>query len=226
MVDLKRSAALLAALARGVPLAAAAEAADMDLPQAKAALADLADRLTTQAKKIEKTEREEAERMTRAAQKATNPDEIVFAFDGGSRGNPGPAVGVGMALDAGGTPLVERSRYFPEATNNVAEYHGLLAAIDLAKELKVRKLRLQGDSELIVKQLTGEYKVKHKNIIPLFVAALQKLRQFESWEIRHVRREQNQQPDDAVNRVLDQRAPKKKKVKDDLEAEIMGRGET
>lgn len=211
MVDLKRSAALLKALAAGVPLPAAAELADFDLPQAQAALLDMAERLQVQAKKIAKIEAVEEAKHENAPRRIVNPNDLVFAFDGGSRGNPGPSAGVGIALDASGAVLAERTRYLPEATNNVAEYHGLLAAIELARELKVKKLRLQGDSELVVKQLKGEYKVKNKNMIPLFIEAIQRLREFESWQVRHIPREENASADELANQVLDARAPKKKK---------------
>jgi ribonuclease HI len=220
VVDLPRAAALLKALAAGHALPVAAEKADLDLPQAKAILADLAARLTAQAAKVEKIERAEAARVARSADKAKSPDELVFAFDGGSRGNPGPSAGVGMALDAGGFAVAERSHFLPNATNNVAEYHGLLAAIDLAREMGVRRLRLQGDSELVVKQLLGEYKVKNKDLMPLVIAARNKLRDFANWEIRHVGRDENKEPDEAVNRVLDERAPKKAKKTADADEAV------
>lgn len=208
MIDLRRSAALLKALADGVPLRQAAEQADFDFSQACDALNDLAFRLNRQGKHQEEIESAERERMESAKKIATGKDDLIFVFDGGSRGNPGPAAGVAVALDGDGKTLIERGRFLEKDTNNVAEYHGLLLAIELAKELGVRRLRLQGDSELVVKQLRGEYKVKNKNLLPLFLAAIRSLREFPHWEIRHIRREENQVADDLVNRVLDERAPR------------------
>lgn len=210
MLDLRRAAALLKALADGVPLSQAAEQADFDLEQAREALQDLAYRLNRQGRHQEEVEAAEHRRMEKAKQVAAGCDDLVFVFDGGSRGNPGPAAGVAIALDANGESLVERSRFLDKNTNNVAEYHGLLLAIDLAREMGVKRLLLQGDSELVVKQLRGEYKVKNKNILPLFLAAVRALREFPHWEVRHIRREENRLADDLVNRVLDERAPRVK----------------
>jgi ribonuclease HI len=209
--DLRRSARLLDALAHGAPLAQAAERADFDLPQAKATLRELAERLNVQAAKVEKLKAEEERKRQRARHVAANTDEMFFVFDGGSRGNPGPAAGVALACDAGGGVLIERARFLEKSTNNVAEYHGLLLALELAAELGVKRLRLRGDSELVVKQLRGEYKVKHPHLKPLFIQALRGLRTFDSWDIRHIPREENEDADRYVNQVLNQHAPQTKK---------------
>ncbi len=212
MADPARAAILLRELARGRPLAEAAETADFDLDQAEAELNEMAERLDHRAKKL-RTENERAEKLTeRAAKAISDPDQLIFAFDGGSRGNPGPAVGVGLALDDEGARLAERSRYFPEATNNFAEYQGLLAAIELAAALKVKRLRLRGDSELVVRQMKGEYKIKHPDLIKLSIEAHRALRRFQSWTIAFVPRDKNSEADRAANRILNERAPKKKKA--------------
>jgi ribonuclease HI len=211
MADPARTAVLLRELSRGRPLAEAAETADFDLDQAQDALAELAERLGQRAKKLRREDERAERQAARAARTIGDPDKLVFVFDGGSRGNPGPAAGVGLALDEDGAALAERSRYFPEATNNFAEYQGLLAAIDLAAHLKVRKLHLRGDSELVVKQMNGEYKIKNPDLIKLSIEAHRALRQFQSWSISYLPRDKNNKADRAANRILNEKAPKKKK---------------
>jgi len=213
LVDLKRSAMLLQSLAEGKTLAEAAEQADLDLSQAKAALADLAERLENQAKKWQAELDRQFVAVESAKKEADDPDALIFAFDGGSRGNPGPAAGAAVAVDADGKVLLERFHYFPKATNNFAEYQGLIAAIEMAVELGVKHLGLQGDSELVVKQMRGEYKVKNKSLLRLYIEANNLLKPFAGWEIRYVPREENVLADQVVNRVLDEKAPKKKKNK-------------
>src|SRR5215212_5925458 len=92
-------------------------------------------------------------------------DEVItLQFDGGSRGNPGPA-GIGVVLRAAdGTPLVTLGRFIGRATNNVAEYKALITALEKAKELGARRVKILGDSELIVKQMRGEYRVKNPDL--------------------------------------------------------------
>src|SRR5438045_9228715 len=107
-------------------------------------------------------------------------ETLTLQFDGGSRGNPGPA-GIGVVLRAAdGTPLVTLGRYIGKATNNVAEYTALITALEEAKKLGARRVRIRGDSELVVRQMTGVYRVKHPDLIPLFRRA-QEL--FESFEV-------------------------------------------
>ncbi len=123
--------------------------------------------------------------------------------DGGSRGNPGPAaVGVVVA-GSGGEVLAERGELIGVATNNVAEWRAMLLGIALAAELGASELELVGDSELVVKQLRGEYKVKDAGLKPLHAEARAALAPFESWSARHVRREQNARADELVNETLD-----------------------
>ena len=127
--------------------------------------------------------------------------------DGASRGNPGPA-GAGIVLhDPQGRLLVNTGRYLGETTNNVAEYQALLLGLEEARKLEVQKLRIFADSELMVKQLTGRYRVKSPHLIPLWREALNALRQFETWGIAHVPREENHMADAAANRAIDQNAP-------------------
>src|SRR5215207_5937915 len=96
-------------------------------------------------------------------------DEVItLEFDGGSRGNPGPA-GIGVVLRSqDGTPLVTLGRFIGRATNNVAEYRALITGLQKAREMNVRKLDVRGDSELIVKQMKGEYRVKNPDLRALY----------------------------------------------------------
>jgi ribonuclease HI len=132
-------------------------------------------------------------------------DATLFA-DGGSRGNPGPAASGAVLLDAGGTLLQEVGVYLGVATNNVAEWTALLLGLEAAAERGVRRLAVRLDSELVVKQLRGEYRVKHVDLQPLYRRATKLLGQFEQVDIRHVPRKHNVLADRLVNRVLDQEA--------------------
>jgi ribonuclease HI len=127
--------------------------------------------------------------------------------DGASRGNPGPA-GAGIVLhDPHGRLRINTGRYLGETTNNVAEYQALLLGLEEARKLEVKKLRIFADSELMVKQLTGRYRVKSPHLIPLWREALNALNRLEAWDINHVPREENHLADAAANRAIDQNAP-------------------
>jgi ribonuclease HI len=129
--------------------------------------------------------------------------KLIVHVDGGARGNPGPAaIGVVVA-DAGGNVLDELAEAIGVATNNVAEYRAVLRAIERARGLDADELEIVGDSELVARQLTGAYKVKHPSMKPLYEEAVEGLRSFKRWEIRTVPREQNARADELVNRALD-----------------------
>ena len=134
---------------------------------------------------------------------AAAPLKLVVNVDGGARGNPGPAAIAAVVQDAQGGVLEERGERIGRATNNVAEYRALLLGIELAKKLGAGELELVGDSELVVKQVRGEYKVKDAGMRELHAQVKEALRDFESWSIRHVRREQNAEADRLVNLALD-----------------------
>jgi ribonuclease HI len=128
---------------------------------------------------------------------------VTVNVDGGSRGNPGPAAIAAVASDSSGKLLEERSKAIGEATNNVAEYRALLLGIELARELGADEIELVGDSELIVRQVRGEYKVKQEHLQPLHTKVADALRDFAKWSIRNVPREKNAEADRLVNEALD-----------------------
>ena len=127
-------------------------------------------------------------------------------MDGGSRGNPGPAAAAAVASTPDGDALVERTVYLGATTNNVAEYRGLLLGLELARELGAREVDVVMDSELVARQVGGEYKVKSAGLKPLFLEAMRALREFDRWSVRPVRREANERADELVNEELDQAA--------------------
>jgi ribonuclease HI len=136
----------------------------------------------------------------------TAPERVVVHVDGGARGNPGPAAVGAVATDPDGGVLAERNLYIGDATNNVAEYRAVLLGLELARDLGASKVEVVNDSELISKQIGGQYKVKHAGLKPLFLDTMRALRQFDSWEVRSVRRESNERADELVNEALDERA--------------------
>jgi ribonuclease HI len=126
--------------------------------------------------------------------------------DGGARGNPGPA-GVGVVLtDDAGNELDRANAYIGETTNNVAEYRALLLGLDRARALGVRDLEIVNDSELVARQLTGEYRVKKEDLRMLHAQAKQALEGFDRWSIRSVPRAKNEVADTLVNEAIDARA--------------------
>jgi ribonuclease HI len=128
---------------------------------------------------------------------------VVVHVDGGSRGNPGPAA-IGVVIsDPHGNVIDELAERIGVATNNVAEYRALLRALERAKELDASEVQIVGDSELVARQLTGAYKVKHAAMKPLHAQAIAALRGFERWGIRTVPRAENARADALVNAALD-----------------------
>ena len=133
------------------------------------------------------------------------PKRVIVNVDGGSRGNPGPAAIAAVATDPSGQILAERAETIGEATNNVAEYRALLLGIERARALGAGEIELVGDSELIVRQVLGEYRVKDPALRDLHARVREALDGFERWSIRHVRREENERADRLVNEALDAR---------------------
>lgn len=138
-----------------------------------------------------------------ATTKSGHASHCIIYTDGGARGNPGPAAAGGVILADDGTVVAEISEYLGVATNNVAEYRALLLALERALETGYRRADVCMDSELIVRQLNGHYRVKDAKIIPLYAKARHLLARFDDVSITHVRREQNQLADKLVNAALD-----------------------
>jgi len=128
---------------------------------------------------------------------------VVVHVDGGARGNPGPAAAGAVLSSPDGDVLDEASELLGVATNNVAEYRGLLLGLARAKSLGATEVEVVNDSELIAKQVNGDYKVKHAAMRPLYLDAMAALREFDSWSIRSVPRAQNADADALVNQALD-----------------------
>jgi ribonuclease HI len=125
-------------------------------------------------------------------------------IDGGSRGNPGPASYGVVIRDARGEIVAKLKKYIGRTTNNVAEYYGLIAALDYAQSHGIRALRIESDSELLVKQMRGQYKVKSDDLRPLFERAKKMSQTFEMFRIDHVYREQNREADTLANEAMDE----------------------
>jgi ribonuclease HI len=128
---------------------------------------------------------------------------VVVNVDGGARGNPGPAA-IGVVLSApDGTVLDELSERIGVATNNVAEYRAVIRGLERAKQLGATEVEIVGDSELVARQLSGAYKVKHPALRPLYEQARAALGGFGSWQVRNVPRAENAHADALVNAALD-----------------------
>jgi len=133
--------------------------------------------------------------------------------DGGARGNPGPAAYGVVIRDAQGEIVARLKKYIGQNTNNVAEYFGLIAALDYAETHGIRALRVESDSELMVKQMRGQYKVKSGDLRPLFERAKKMAQTLESFRIEHLRRDQNREADALVNQALDETSVPLRKAK-------------
>lgn len=133
----------------------------------------------------------------------TSSGTTVLRIDGGSRGNPGPAAFAVVVEGAGGARVDEFAKVLGVTTNNVAEYEGLLAALNYALRHKLPRVKVISDSELLVRQMQGRYKVKSEDLKPLFQQAQEMARKLEEFSIEHVRREQNREADRLVNEALD-----------------------
>jgi ribonuclease HI len=127
---------------------------------------------------------------------------LTVNVDGGARGNPGPAA-IGVVVREGNSIVEEVGEKIGNATNNVAEYRALLRGIELAAAHGASELELLGDSELVVRQVEGRYKVKNAGMKELHREVKQALAGFERWSIRHVRRAENADADRLVNEALD-----------------------
>jgi len=129
--------------------------------------------------------------------------KLVVHVDGGARGNPGPAAAGAVISTPSGEVLTDAAEAIGVATNNVAEYRGLLLGLQRARELGASEVEVVNDSELVAKQVNGVYKVKHRDMKPLHAAAMKALEGFDRWSIRSVPRAQNADADGLVNQALD-----------------------
>ena len=134
------------------------------------------------------------------------PEKVIAYTDGGSRGNPGPAAAGFVLSDNAGTPLLSKAFFIGKATNNVAEYTAIIRAIEAALQIGAQELTVFSDSELLVRQINGRYRVKSENMKPLYEQAVDLLGQFSNWKVRHIAREHNTQADALVNRAMDRKA--------------------
>lgn len=129
--------------------------------------------------------------------------KIIIHSDGGARGNPGPA-GIGVLLtNEQGVSVAEISNFIGRATNNQAEYQALLAGLEKAKSLGAEEVVCRLDSELVVKQLNHEYKVKNKDLAPLFLKVHNLITSFKKISFQHVPREMNKEADKLANEAMD-----------------------
>jgi len=144
------------------------------------------------------------DREPRAASRKPQAPLIVMS-DGAARGNPGPAGAGAVLLDASGRVLARLGRYLDTQTNNVAEYEGLLLGLRAAQEMGARRIEVRADSQLLIRQLEGSYRVKNERLKELFGEAKRLLRGFDEVSLRHVPREENELADEMSNRAIDER---------------------
>ncbi len=145
-----------------------------------------------------------------SAPSAPTNDWYTAHCDGGSRGNPGPAGYGAVVVDPAGQVVARLSRYLGRQTNNFAEYQGLLSVLQWAVQNNAKRLRVVSDSELMVKQMKGIYKVKHPGLLPLWQQAKQLAGQLQGFEMRHTLRGGNKEADQLANDAMDQGSGKRK----------------
>jgi formyltetrahydrofolate-dependent phosphoribosylglycinamide formyltransferase len=130
-------------------------------------------------------------------------DKIIIYTDGGSRGNPGPAAAAFILTGENGKRIAAQASFLGNATNNFAEYTAIINALQAAADAGAKSVAVNSDSELIVRQINGQYKVKTDSIRPLFRQAMELLAGFDGWTVQYIPREKNSRADDLVNRALD-----------------------
>lgn len=152
--------------------------------------------------------------MTVADQKEKKEAEAVLFCDGGARGNPGPAAAAFVLREAAGHqlgPVIARDGfYLGVATNNEAEYQAVTRGLEAALGKGIKRIEIRVDSELVARQLNGEYRVKNSRLQQLYARTIDLLNKFDQWEVLHVRRGANRDADALVNTVLDSRKRPKK----------------
>jgi len=130
--------------------------------------------------------------------------ELSIYTDGGARGNPGPA-GIGYVIFEGDRQIADHGEYIGETTNNQAEYKALIAGLTHAKKLGAESVKVFMDSELIVRQMRGEYKIKNEDLKPLAAEVFKLSNRFSSLSFNHIPREKNKIADALVNQALDEK---------------------
>lgn len=147
------------------------------------------------------------------------PEQITIFTDGGSRGNPGPAAAACVLVDEKNNRIEARGFYLGRATNNFAEYTALLRGLQTAQQMKAKRVVVFSDSELLVRQINGEYKVKNTDLQNLHSQSLALLRQFSDWQVKHIAREENKEADKLVNKTINL----KRDIQDESEKPSAGR---
>ncbi len=133
-------------------------------------------------------------------------NHVIVHTDGGSRGNPGPASAAYVLHDTDGRLIRGKGVFLSETTNNVAEYTALLLALKAAERLGAGRIELFSDSELMVRQINGQYRVKSKNLKGIFAECMAVLAGFRHWRLNHISRDENAQADELANRAMDMKA--------------------
>ncbi len=128
-------------------------------------------------------------------------ETLTLYVDGAAKGNPGPA-GIGVRVELKGVVLSEHSEFIGEATNNVAEYKALIYGLEIVRRLRVTRVNAVSDSELMVRQLNGEYKVKNSKLLPLYEFVVDIAGSMDGFTIRHVSRSENQHADRLANKGI------------------------
>jgi ribonuclease HI len=154
----------------------------------------------------ERAAQEAAERAAQEAAAHAEASKKTRLFtDGAARGNPGPAGAGAVIISPDGHVVAKIGKFLGDSTNNVAEYMGLILGLRRAKAMNIKELEVLADSELLVRQLSGEYAVKADHLLPLHAEAQNLIKGFQSIEVRHIPREENSQADAMSNRAIDER---------------------
>ncbi|MGC3997823.1 MAG: ribonuclease HI family protein [Anaeromyxobacter sp.] len=157
-------------------------------------------------RKKERAAAEAAERAAADAAAVAQASKRTRLYtDGAARGNPGPAGAGAVIVNADGHIMAKVGKFLGESTNNVAEYMGLILGLKRAKAMGIKELEVLSDSELLVKQLAGDYAVKAEHLVPLHQEAQQLIQAFQWIQVRHIPREENAQADAMSNRAIDER---------------------
>ena len=130
-------------------------------------------------------------------------EQIIIYTDGGSRGNPGPAAAGFILTDKNNTTLQAKGFFLGKSTNNAAEYTAIVKALEAAKQIGAERVTVFSDSQLLVRQINGQYKVKSELLRPIFRQTINLLNEFKSWTVQHILRDKNKEADKLVNQALD-----------------------